>query len=214
MTEQDFDAFGKLMRATAEYFGKSLTGGVIGIYWQGLRDLELGELRAALNAHVQNPDVGQFMPKIADIRRMVSGTTRDSALVAWSKVDQAVRHVGTYADAVFDDPIIHRVLHDMGGWIALGAKSEDEWPFVAREFENRYRGFRMRGEVPAYPPVMLGIANAHNRKGGFAVQPARLIGDRSACERVRLGGTDLPLIAMGSAGDFAGAVPQRQLTAA
>ncbi len=214
MTESDFDAFSKLIQATAEYFGKPLTGGVIGIYWQGLRDLEISELRAALNAHVQNPDVGQFMPKIADIRRMVSGTTQDSALVAWSKVDRAIRYVGTYADVVFDDPIIHRVIRDMGGWTTFGSKREDEWPFVAKEFENRYRGYRMRGEVPPYEPVLIGIAGAHNRKSGFDLEPPRLIGDPNRCERVLRGGTDQPLLSMHSANSHVAQVSYRCTAAA
>ncbi len=136
MKPNEFEEFSSRLVGAAEYFGKSLSPAVIGIYWEGLRDLELSEFAIALTAHVQNPDNGQFMPKIADIRRMVGGTTQDSALVAWSKVDRAVRHVGTYADVVFDDPIIHRVVHDMGGWITFGSKREDDWPFVAKELET------------------------------------------------------------------------------
>lgn len=200
MQQDDFDSFSEMLQAVAEYCGKPLSAGVIAIYWQGLRDLDLQALRHALNAHVQNPDSGQWMPKIADIRRMLGGTTQDAALVAWAKVDQAVRKVGSYADVVFDDPLVHRVLHDMGGWIALGTKTEDEWPFVAKEFENRYRGFRMRGERPEYPPVMIGIAGAHNRKGNHALQAPILIGDQTAARAVMAGGVDKPLIGFTSAG--------------
>lgn len=214
MTDDDFKTFTAMLKTVAEYFGRPLTSGVIGIYWQGLRDLDLEALRAALNSHVQNPDVGQFMPKIADIRRMVSGSTQDSALVAWSKVDRAIRQVGTYADVVFDDPIIHRVLHDMGGWVQIGGKSEDEWPFVAREFENRYRGYRMRGETPPYQPIMIGIAGAHNRKSGHKVDAPRLVGEPSKCNRVLLGGTDQPLLEITSAAAHVQQAGQRQLTAA
>ncbi len=213
MTDRDFNDFSVLMKSVADYFGKTMTTGVIGIYWQGLRDLEIGELRAALNAHVQNPDVGQFMPKIADIRKMIGGTTQDSALVAWSKVDRAIRHVGTYADVVFDDPIIHRVIRDMGGWIPLGAKREDEWPFVAKEFETRYRGYRMRGEVPAYEPVMIGVAGASNRKAGFAIDPPRLIGDVTKCHRVRSGGTDRPLLEITPAATHAPLIERQPVAA-
>ena len=51
----------------------------------------------------------------ADILRMMQGTSLDSALSAWAKVDKAVRRVGTYETIVFDDEIIHRVIHDMSG---------------------------------------------------------------------------------------------------
>lgn len=200
MTSRDKHEFAALMAALGDYYGRDLSDAVIGMYWQGLERYDIAALREALNRHMHNPDTGQFFPKIADISRMLSGTTQDAALVAWAKVDQAVRRVGTYADVVFDDPLVHRVLHDMGGWMALGTKTEDEWPFVAKEFENRYRGYRMRSERPEYPPVLIGIAGAHNRKGGHQLQPPMLIGDHSAARSVMAGGVDKPLIGFVSAG--------------
>ena len=200
MQSSDFDKFDSMMQAVAGMYGRDLSPGVISLYWQGLQHYDLSAVREALNRHVQNPDSGQFMPKIADIRKMLGGTTQDAALVAWTKVDHAVRRVGTYADVVFDDPIIHRVLHDMGGWVTVGSKTEDEWPFVAKEFENRYRGYRMRSEQPDYPPVLIGVAGAHNRNGGFKVEPPKLIGDPHQAQIVMEGGTGRQLIGIESAG--------------
>lgn len=199
MQQHEFDAFSEMLQAVAEYCGKPLSPGVIAIYWQGLKDLDLPAVRHALNAHVQNPDTGQFMPKIADVRRMLGGTTQDSALRAWAKVDKGVRHVGPYASVAFDDALIHRVLHDMGGWVGLASKTEDEWPFVAKEFENRYRGFAMRNERSEYPPVLTGIAEAENVRRGLRSDPPRLIGDASKAEAVMQGGTSRPLIGFATA---------------
>jgi len=200
MTPRDKPEFAALMAALGDYYGRELSDAVIGMYWQGLERYDIAAVREALNRHMQNPDTGQFMPKIADVARMLAGTTQDAALVAWAKVDQAVRRIGGYADVVFDDALIHRVLHDMGGWMALGTKNEDEWPFVAKEFENRYRGYRMRSERPEYPPVLIGIAGAHNRKGSHALQPPMLIGDQARAQAVMLGGVDKPLIGFAQAG--------------
>lgn len=109
-----------------------------------MKPFDLAAVKDALNRHCVNPDNGQFMPKPADVVKLLQGSSQDGALVAWAKVDRAVRQVGTYSTVVFDDPIIHRVVQDMGGWVALGDKREKEWPFVAKEFENRYRGYPMR----------------------------------------------------------------------
>lgn len=203
MKHKDKPTFAALMSALADYYARNLSDAVIGMYWQGLERYDIEAVREALNRHMQNPDSGQFMPKIADISRMLAGTTQDAALVAWAKVDQAVRRVGGYADVVFDDALIHRVLHDMGGWMALGTKTEDEWPFVAKEFENRYRGFRMRSERPDYPTVLIGIAGAHNRKGGHAVQAPILVGDQARAMAVMRGGSDKPMIGFSTAGEAA-----------
>jgi hypothetical protein len=206
MTPRDKREFAALMAALGDYYGRELSDAVIGMYWQGLERYDIAAVREALNRHMHNPDTGQFMPKIADISRMLAGTTQDAALVAWAKVDQAVRRIGSYADVVFDDALIHRVLHDMGGWMALGTKNEDEWPFVAKEFENRYRGYRMRSERPEYPPVLIGIAGAHNRNGNHALQPPMLIGDQAKAQAVMHGGTDRPLIGFTSAMNLSAAL--------
>ena len=195
--------FAEMMISLCEYYSRTASDSIIEMYWQGLARYDIQAVREAFNRHVANPDSGQFIPKIADVAKMLGGTSQDAALQAWAKVDKAVRGIGTYSDVAFDDSLIHRVLHDMGGWISLGLKTEDEWPFVAKEFENRYRGYRMRSERPEYPPVMIGLANAHNMKGGHAIEAPRLVGNEQACRNVIDGGTDKQLIGFSRPGDVA-----------
>lgn len=201
MRDSDLIEFSTTLLAVADYYGRELSENVVDVYWNGLREYDLEAVKKALWAHARNPDTGQFMPKVADIAKVTQGRTDDQAAVAWSKVNLAVRRVGTYQCVVFDDPIIHRVLADMSGWVYVGAKDDKEWPFVAREFENRYRGYRMRDEVPEYPPVLIGMANAHNSKQGFRQNPPILVGDERRANAVLLGGTTAPLLAMRSLAD-------------
>ena len=195
MQSSDFDGFSDVIGAVFELYAKPVSEFATQIWWEALKPFDLPAVRLALSRHVQNPDTGQFPPKPADVIRMLGGTTQDSALRAWAKVDKAVRQVGTYASVAFDDALIHRVLHDMGGWVGLGQKTEDEWPFVAREFENRYRGYAMRGERPDYPPVLIGLSEADNATRGHKPDGARLIGDADKARAVMAGGTIKPLIA-------------------
>lgn len=164
------------------------------VWWEAMLPYDFAAVADALNRHCVNPDSGQFLPKPADVVKMLSGSTQDAALVAWSKVDRAVREVGTYRSVVFDDPVIHRVVTDMGGWVPLGAKEEDEWPFVRNEFVNRYRGYRMRSETPDYLPVLIGIAEAANSKAGFAIDAPLLIGNAKTAKAVLAGGSNKPLL--------------------
>lgn len=115
-------------------------------------------------------------------------------MVAWSLVDRGIRTIGTYASVAFDDPVIHRVISEMGGWVALGTRDEKEWPFVAKEFQNRYRGYRMRSEIPEHPRQLVGIAEAQNAREGRESQPPVLIGNPNKAKQVLLSGTDKPLI--------------------
>lgn len=144
MVDSEKRDFMEVMTGLSEYYGREVSVPVIKIYWEGLRVYDLQAIREAAGRHIADPDAGKWMPKIADIVKMLSGTTGDAALIAWAKVDKAVRAVGTYSDVVFDDPIIHRVLQDMGGWVMLGTKTDHDWQFVAKEFETRYRGYKIR----------------------------------------------------------------------
>lgn len=199
MRTDDLSDFADLLAGVMDLYGKPISEFATQVWWEAMRPYDLPAVRLAFSRHVQNPDSGQFAPKPADVIRMLGGTTQDSALRAWAKVDKGVRHVGPYASVAFDDALIHRVLHDMGGWVGLSAKAEDEWPFVAKEFENRYRGYAMRSERPEYPPVLAGISEAENVRRGLRSDPPRLIGDASKAEAVMQGGTHRPLIGFATA---------------
>lgn len=188
MNDKDFEKFRDGLTGVYAFYDKELNGFALDLWWSALKHYDLQAIIQAFNRHVVNTEAGKWLPKPADIIRMLQGSTQDAALSAWVKVDKAVRHKGVYVDVVFDDPLIHRVLHDMGGWIPLGQKNEDEWPFVAREFENRYRGFRGRSEIPEYPPVLTGIANAYNASKGLEMQSCIFIGDKTECEKVMSNG--------------------------
>ena len=212
MRAEELTDFTDLLAGVFDLYGKPVSEFATQVWWEALRPYDLPAVRLAFSRHVQNPDTGQFVPKPADVIRMLGGTTQDSALRAWAKVDRAVRHVGTYSSVAFDDPLIHRVLHDMGGWVGLGTKSEDEWPFVAREFENRYRGYAMRNERPDYPRVLIGLSDAENARRGLASREApRLVGDAARAQAVMAAGTDRPLIGFHSAAELMSSAERMRL---
>lgn len=194
MQTGDFEQFRRGLGGVYDFYGKNVSVFALDVWWKALQAFDLDAVTEAFNRHLANPDTGQFLPKPADIVRMLSGTTQDAALVAWSRLDRAVREVGAWRSVVFDDPVIHRVVEDMGGWVPLGEKGEDEWPFVRNEFVNRYRGYRMAGKTPEYPPKLNGIAEAHNSREGFHVEPPVLIGDVAAAKVVIDGGSIEPLL--------------------
>lgn len=197
MRNDELEDFTHIMQAVAEQYGKPMTDNLIALYWQGLQEFDLIAVRDALGKHLRNTDTGQFMPKIADIIRMMQGSSQDAAFAAWSKVDKAVRSVGPYDTVVFDDPLIHKVLHDMGGWMGICDKDDEAWPFIAKEFETRYRGFKSRNEKVEYPAKLIGIFEAHNSKEGHKVAAPMLIGDASKAQDVlRLGTTGSKLLGM------------------
>src|SRR5690242_619397 len=91
--------FASLMTSLADYYEKSLSKGVLALYWEGLRQYDYEAIEKAAWAHTQLPDeAGRWMPKVSDLNKMLAGRTSDQGQIAWSKVDRSVRTVGPYED--------------------------------------------------------------------------------------------------------------------
>lgn len=202
MKQSEFEEFCKYLDEVSEQYVKTISVGLKMLYWQGLVEFDLVAIHEALGRHLRNPDTGQFMPKIADVVRMLEGTSQDSALIAWAKVDKAVRQVGTCQSVVFDDAIIHRVLQEMGGWMSFGSKNNDDWPFVAKEFENRYRGYKSSNKKFDYIKIMIGLYDHHNTSIGFKESKPILIGNPEKANKIMIGGNDKPLIGFTPLAEF------------
>ena len=211
MELRDRERFGACLLAASELYGKPVGEAVAAVWWDALRRFDIAAVESAFRRHFANPDAGQFMPKPADIVRMVEGTTVDAAQVAWAKVDKAVLVVGPYASVTFDDPIVMRVLQDMGGWVMLSDKTDDDWPFVANEFRTRYSGYRSRGMPVEHPRRLAGIAEKANAAQGIAYAEPVLIGDQAAAQAVLDAGTDRPALGVHRVGlpDGIGSAPPK-----
>lgn len=194
MRDSDKPDFLVALKGVHDFYRQDLSKFAGSVWWSAMQPYDLAAVVDALGRHAMNPDGGQFMPKPADVVKMLSGSTADAALQAWANVDRAVRVIGTYRDVGFDDALIHRVVYEMGGWIEFGRKTEDEWPFVRNEFVTRYRGYRMRSMAPDYPRVLVGIANAANSEKGMTQEPPVLIGNPEVASRVVAGGAVTPLL--------------------
>jgi hypothetical protein len=194
MTENDKEGFATVLAGVYALYRVELSDSVLGMWWAAMQGFELQAVRVALGRHCMNPDSGQFLPKPADVVKMLGGTTGDSALVAASKLEDTLKHVGTYMTVVFDDPLIHRVVDEMGGWIELGKVTAKDWQFRRTEFVARYRGYKARGEVPAYPARLVGIVDAENGVKGYQVDDTnlRLVGELKVAMAVLQGGSSMP----------------------
>ncbi|WP_018693559.1 DUF6475 domain-containing protein [Algicola sagamiensis] len=184
MNHSDKQEFMKVLEMTAQLYNqKQPESMVLRMYFQALERFSLDEVKHGINAHVQNPDNGQFYPKPADIIRGIEGNTNTQAQLAWTKVERSIRCIGHDTSVVFDDPVIHVVIEDMGGWIDLCGVLMDEMPFRRNEFTKRYQGY-VSNPPKTYPRMLIGASDARNRQQGYALGNLRLIGDKEAAKRV------------------------------
>jgi len=192
MKNQDIPVFTKLLAGIGELYGKAISETLTDIYWQTLKRFELEDIVQAFEAHVYNPDGGQYFPKPSDVVRFIEGSGETRALQAWAVVEKAIRYIGAYKSIVFDDLIIHAVLEDMGGWVKLCSSTLDELPFRAHEFQKRYMGFVIKAPK-RHPQYCCGISEAENTKNGYPIQPRLIVGDLKKAEAVMLKGGGIPL---------------------
>jgi len=188
MLPTDRPAFSALLTGCLQaLYEKPVTPLLLDVWFAALSAYPLADISSALSRHVIDPDHGQFPPKPADVVRLIDGGGDGKALAAWSKVDKALRHVGGWRSVCFDDPLIHACIADMGGWITLCETKTDELPFRQQEFAKRYRAL-MLAPARAYPPRLIGRAEAGNALNGYPVEPPLLLGDPHKAARVRMSG--------------------------
>lgn len=215
MQPSDRENFARILAEVMAYYGKEGSPFLLDVFWTSLKGHEFEDVSRAFTLHARDPDRGQFAPRVADITRLLEGSTSTQGMRAWAKVEQAVKSVGKYRSVTFDDPLIHVVVTEMGGWTNLCCSSIDELPFKARDFERRYAAYRLRRELPGFSPYLIGQHEADNRLNGHEreVRPV-LIGDPERASRVFERGTQQPALRITQAGDLAqkliGAIAKRE----
>ena len=171
--------FGIQLAALAETFNKTLSKTAIRIYYEALKPYSFNDVNRALNILVRQ---SKFMPTIAEIVEIIEDKKSPDALAeqAYNKLIRARKEVGAYASIIFDDPIIHRIVEQHGGWPAVCAMSKEEEQFTAfkKNFIQEYKAF-MQDKNFKYPKELAGICAISNNANGFDnyIPPPVIFGD-------------------------------------
>lgn len=196
MQESDKREFASVLKATMDVYNKDISTDVIKIWWMALNQYSIDQVKQGLSRYITSPDYGKYPPKPADVILLMTGTSQDAAFAAWSKVMDAVSRAGSYKSVCFDDPIIHLAIDDIGGWIGLGDSQEKDLPFIQKRFEQSYRNYKTRGDLPDHKRYLIGRCEATNNLQGYRSDPPLLIGNKEKAEQTMSLGTDKPKIAM------------------
>jgi hypothetical protein len=196
MQESDKREFASVLQATMDVYNKEISTDVIKIWWMALNTYPIEQVKYGLSKYITSADYGKFPPKPADIILMMDGSSQNAALDAWNKVMEAISRAGAYKSVCFDDPIIHLAIDDIGGWIGLGETLEKDLPFIQKRFEQSYRNYRLKGDLPAHKRYLIGRSEAQNNLQGYPSDKPILIGDKAKAEETMSLGSDKPRIAM------------------
>jgi hypothetical protein len=110
------------------------------------------KFEAAIRKHMEDPDKGQFMPKIADIVANIGGTAKQksadiefTAQSQWQfSVMKAIKECGSYKTPEFKDPITTACIIAAGGWSKLCGLTTDQLIWAGKEFVNTYENYSVR----------------------------------------------------------------------
>ena len=56
--------------------------------------------------------------------------------------------------------------------------------FCSKRIKLVTKSFKLRNEIPDHPGVLVGIANAHNRREGHELEPYLMIGNVEKCKAI------------------------------
>lgn len=147
--------FVKAVTDVHAYYRQNVSEFTLSVWAQACQSFSLEQVRKALTAHATDPERGQFAPKVADIVRILAGTTTDRAALAWGKVHEAMGSVGAYQDVVFDDPAIHAAVQDLGGWPKVCRTEIKDLGYLQHRFCESHKAYTGRGAFD-YPRRLSG----------------------------------------------------------
>lgn len=190
MIPADRERFGRLIADVLGFYGQTPSVFALGVWWQACQAYDLDAVQAAFGRHAMDPERGQWPPKPADLVRQMQGSADDRAALAWSLVLGACSRVGAYADVAFDDPIIHAVVADLGGWPTLCRTETEALSYTQHRFVQAYRAYAHRGAPDHYPPVLHGDRSPDETYLARGLPPPRpvLVGDPVRARHVMANG--------------------------
>ncbi|WP_297388394.1 DUF6475 domain-containing protein [Acidiferrobacter sp.] len=185
MNEQDKTAFAHLLPEMFALQRRTCSRKDIEFWFRALAAYDLADISRAMTAHIRNPDTGKYPIQPADVVRHIDGSGDARALRGWSLVERAMRSIGPWQSVAFDDPCIHAVIVDMGGWSHLCETRDPDLPFVRQEFVRRYRAALI------HPPALEEVPRALPGLGSATASP-RLVGDPNLALAVWRSGASAP----------------------
>lgn len=157
--------------------GKTLTEPQLKAYKILLDDIQDQDFVAGINNMLRERVYSNF-PMPAEIREYCLGTRKEDldlrVAKAVTKIKKAIGSAGMYTTVAFDDPIIHLVIRDFGGWTKLCEKDLDEFENLLKwDLPKLYKAYASRKNADI--PTML--------EGKGADKTITYIGDKAKAQK-------------------------------
>lgn len=176
MTDAEFPTFVTSLGVAAEVFDVAISELRFRAYFDALRDLPLDQVLLALKQSMRD---AQWLPKPAEIRQRIEGSTDDAAALAWASVQQAIRRIGRYSSprAALGESGYAAMLATFGDWQAA-CDMETEGAAVAsarKSFVAAFSAQQRRTQQDALLGLGSGERAAQGRLGSSVADVAGMI---------------------------------------
>lgn len=157
--------------------GKTLSDPQLKAYRILLDDIQDQDFVLGINNMLRERVYSNF-PMPAEIREYCLGTRKEDldlrVAKAVTKIKKAIGSAGMYTTVAFDDPIIHLVIRDFGGWTKLCEKDLDEFENLLKwDLPKLYKAYASRKNADI--PTML--------EGKGADKTITYIGDKAKAQK-------------------------------
>lgn len=168
MTNDDDAAFAAELIAVAELYDRAMSPAAIALYFEALRELDLADIRRALRRYVRSGP--PFMPKPADVFRLLGHGHEDMAIEAWGRVRAAMSSVGRYRSVDFG-PAANAAVMDAGGWIRVCETPTDRLGYVEAAFKKAVAAYIAAGVPDGRGAPLVGIEDLDRQRCGLQAGP-------------------------------------------
>lgn len=195
MNDQDREQFGLMWASVrVDVYDKPITAEGISLVFKTLERYSIDQIRSGIQAHVNDTQNGQYPITPSHVVAQIEGRGEERAAAAWMKLYKAIGSVGNYSDVVFDDPVIHVIVMNSGGWEKVCFMTEDDLKFMQGRFGKQYIEYVSRSGDFKYPKVLRGTINADRASKGLDLDPPAVIGDVPKARLVYRDGVEAELI--------------------
>ena len=168
MREEDKKKFAVILGSIAESAGKNISKNRMKTYFEALKGFSIEQIEEAGYKLLLETD---FFPTIRMFRDAIIGDIETNAEIAYNKLIKARREEGSYKTVIFDDPIIHRIIDVLGGWIRVCEMNYEDEKFTAfkKNFLEMYKKYSEAKDKYdyEYPTKLIGRQELENSNSGF-----------------------------------------------
>lgn len=194
MEISDQEKFAKMWAAVRnDVYDKPVSGTGLNLIFNTLKRFSIEQVREAIQLHVNDTQNGNFPITPAHVVAQIEGRGDERAGAAWRKLYGAIGSIGNYADVVFEDPIVHAIVDNEGGWVHVSLMTEEELKFMQARFNKQYTAYVSKSGQFEYPRVLRGSTNADRAAKGLELIAPETVGDRDKCRLVYRGGVETTL---------------------